>query len=127
MTGVTPGAVTEVAGQLSRSGNVVLDATGGGTITFDPDHARQRWTVSQIVVSTSQPPASTPIPTASVYVNSVLSPGNAQGSSWAGNRDTFTGETDVGPCDFLAVVFAGGIPGTTAYANVSGTRYTRVL
>lgn len=118
-------AVTEISGQLSRSGSVTLDATGAGVITFDPDNARQRWVVDQVVVSTNQAPSSTPVPIATVYVNDVSSPGNSQGSTWAGSRDTFTGTTEIGPCDFLAVHFTGGIPGVTATAVLSGTKYTR--
>lgn len=120
-----PAGVTEDAGILNKAGSVVLDATGSGVITFDPDNARQRWEVTRIPVSTSQAAGTTPIPRVSVSVNEPSSPGNGQGATWSGNLDTFTGLTDVGPCDFLAVTFTGGQPGTTAYANVSGTRYTR--
>lgn len=120
-----PAGVTEDSGILAKSGSVTLDANGGGSITFDPDNARQRWEVVRIVVSTNQPPGTAPIPAAEVFVNHQSSPGNSQGATWTGNMDTFTGLSDVGPCDFLTVVFTAGTPGTIAYANLSGTRYTR--
>jgi hypothetical protein len=120
-----PAQVSEVSGQLRKAGSVVLDASGYGEILFDPENARQRWEVTAVVLSTSQPPAVTPIPQVSVYVNHPSSPGNSQGSSWAGTKDTLKGLSNVGPCDFLAVVFSGGIPGSVAFANIAGTKYTR--
>ncbi|HEY1706423.1 MAG TPA: hypothetical protein VGG75_42665 [Trebonia sp.] len=128
--------VTEVSAPLKKSGQVVLDAGGSGVLTFDPDNARQRWEVSAVVVSTSQDAAATVVPVATVALNTVsiatMSPGNSRGASWSGNQDTFSGQTGVGPCDFLTIAFGpapgqdgSALAGVTAAAVVTGTKYTR--
>jgi hypothetical protein len=131
--------VTEVSGQLRQAGQVVLDANGDGVLIFSPASARDRWEVQTVVVSTNQAATATVVPVATMALNTVvtsqLSQGNARGSSWSGNQDVFTGLVDVGPADFLSVLFAPP-PGATAaqiavlagvigYATVTGTRYTR--
>ena len=62
----------------------------------------------------------------------VLAPGNNRGQSWSGNQDTFTGKTDVGPCDYLAIGFSPApgqsgavMSGVIAQAVVTGTYYVR--
>lgn len=124
--------VTEITGALKRSGNVTLDANGNGVIEFSPVHARQRWEVNGVIVSTNQAQTTSPVPIANVLVNgvyvgkvTVLSPGQSLGATWSGSQDTFSGTAQIGPCDNLSVAFTGGIPGTIAFANVLGTYYTR--
>lgn len=124
--------VTEASGVLKRSDSVVLDSNGNGTINFSPQHARQRWEVTAVVVFTNQGSTQIPIPQANVLINgvsfgsaTVTSPGQSLGSSWSGSKDTFSGNASVGPCDQMEVVFTGGVPGTRAFANVAGTYYTR--
>lgn len=130
---------TETASQLRRSGQVTLDANGLGTLTFDPDSANQRWVLDSVVVTTNQGATSTVIPTCTVGLNSTvlsqLSAGNNWGTTWSGNNDTFGGPIDVGPCDFISLMFApppGSTPaqlaalaGVIASANISGTKFTR--
>lgn len=126
----------EVVGLLRKSGTVTLDAGGHGTLTFDPDNAHQRWEVTGVVVSTNQDATATTVPVATLAVNTVsygtMSPGNQRGASWNGNQDTFRGQLDIGPADFLTVLFtppagSAGAPlsGVVATAVVSGTKYTR--
>lgn len=128
----TPDGYTETQAGLRKSGNVVLDASGNGTIPFTTENARQRWVINTVVVATSQAATATPVPQAGVYVNGVYlgaaattSAGGSEGVTWSGSQDTFAGSTELGPCDQLAVVFTAGIAGTTAYANLRGTKYTR--
>lgn len=127
---------TETESQLKKSGSVTLSASGNGVIIFDPDNARQRWMVTSVVVSTNQAANATVVPVAQVAKNTVdvtlLSQGNNFGASWSGNQDTFSGELDIGPCDFLTVAFSpppgqSGTPlsGVIAYATVTGQKYTR--
>jgi hypothetical protein len=115
--------VTEVQAQLRKSGSVTLNSSGNGVITFDPDNARQRWEVTSVIVSTNQAAAATVVPVATVALNTaditILSSGNNRGASWSGNQDTFQGQIDVGPCDFLTVAFSPA-PGT-ADKTVSGS------
>jgi hypothetical protein len=133
------GAVSETAGQLHVSGQVKLDSSGNGVLTFDPSNARQRWVVSSVVVSTNQAATATVVPLATVCKNTAivsnLSQGNNRGQSWSGNQDTFSGDIDISAADFLSVLFSpppgatspqiAALAGVIAYATVTGTRYTR--
>lgn len=129
-------ATTEIEGLLKKSGQVTLNASGNGVLTFDPDHANQRWVVETVVVNTNQMATATVIPVAHLAKNTValstMSAGNNFGATSSGNQDTFVGKMDVGPCDFLAVLFAppagnngAALSGVIASAVVSGTKYTR--
>lgn len=131
--------VTEAETQLSKSGQVTLDSSGNGVMTFDPSNGRQRWVVKSVVVRTSQAATATVIPVATVAKNTLiashLSQGNSRGQSWSGNQDVFTGEIDVSPADYLSIIFTpppgatGGqiavLAGVICYATITGTRYTR--
>ena len=127
---------TEIRSELKKSQQVTLDAAGHGTIIFDPDHANQRWEVTAVVVGTNQAATATTVPVATLALNTTsfgtLSAGNSSGASWNGNQDTFTGTWNIGPCDFLTVLFtppAGAgvdsLPGVVAFAVVTGSKYTR--
>jgi hypothetical protein len=136
---VPPGHWTETAGQLKQTGNVTLNASGIGTVTFSPVNANQRWVIGKVVVSTNQAATAVVIPYATLALNTVdyttLSQGLTRGTSWAGNNDSFSGSLDVGPCDFVSVLFyppPGSSPaqvaqlaGVIANAVVTGTSYTR--
>jgi hypothetical protein len=125
--------------QLKRSGQVTLNAAGQGVLIFTPNSARTRWLVTTVVVSTNQPAAATVVPVATLAVNTVslstMSPGNSQGASWSGNQDVFSGEWDVGACDFVSVLFSpppgstgaqiAQLAGVIASAVVSGQAFTR--
>lgn len=129
----------ETQQQLKTSGQVTLDAAGNGVLYFTPPSARQRWLVTSVVVQTNQAANATVVPVAQLALNTVsigtMSAGNNQGASWSGNQDIFTGEVDVGPCDFLAVLFTpppGAAPsqiaqlaGVIASAVVKGQSFTR--
>lgn len=127
---------TELTAALKKSGQVKLDANGHGVLTFDPDHANQRWEVDFVVVGTDQAATATTVPVVTLAMNTTafdtLSAGNNQGATWNGNQETFAGKWDVGPCDFLSVLFsppagAAGAPlaGVIGYAVVTGTKYIR--
>lgn len=130
---------TEVESQLRQAGRVTLDSSGNGVITMDPASGRERWEVTSVVVSTNQASTATVVPVATVALNTViasqLSQANSRGQSWSGNQDSFAGQVDVGPADFLSVIFsppAGAtgaqiatLAGVICYATVTGTRYTR--
>lgn len=134
-----PDAWIEVAAQLAARGSVTLDAAGNGVLTFGTDHANQRWVVTTVIVSTSQPSTATVVPYATCALNttslSQMSPGNQLGTSWDGNTDTFGGPAfDVGPCDFVAVLFypppgqpgaGAALAGVVASVVLRGTKYTR--
>lgn len=131
---------TESAGQLKLSNQVVLNAAGSGVIHFTTSSAHQRWEVTGVVVGTNQPANATVVPVAQTALNTIdpvtMSTGNQRGGSWSGNQDTGHGLIDVGPCDFLTVLFApppgstaqqiAQLAGVVAYAIITGTRFTRV-
>jgi hypothetical protein len=132
----TPAGIVETQTLLKKSATVTLDANGNGVITFDPDNARQRWEVTSLVSSTNQVAIATVVPVVTLAMNTpslaTMSQGNQRGSSWNGNQVTFQGEIDVGPCDFLSVIYsppAGtvGTPlaGIQATAVVTGSKFTR--
>jgi hypothetical protein len=133
---VPPDHWSESQGQLKKSGTVKLNASGQGTIFFTPDTARQRWVVDTVVVSTNQAFNAGTVPTVTLALNAnditTMSDGNNQGSTWSGNQDTFTGTTDVGPCDNFSVIFSPpsgqsgtSLSGVICKAVVYGVKYNR--
>ncbi|HZR54579.1 MAG TPA: hypothetical protein VFB06_34400 [Streptosporangiaceae bacterium] len=130
-----PAQAGEIESDLKKSGQVTLTASGG-VLSFDPDHANQRWEVSSVVCKTNQSSTATTVPVVTLALNttaaSTMSDGNNQGQSWNGNQVTFRGLTLVGPCDFLSVLWTppagqSGTPlvGVVASAVVMGKKYTR--
>lgn len=126
----------ESQAQLIKSGTVTLNSSGQGTIYFDPDTARQRWVVTGVQVTTNQAFNAGTVPTVNLALNSnditTMSDGNRRGASWSGNQDSWTGEIDVGPADFLSVIFtpptgqAGtSLSGVICKAVVTGVKYNR--
>jgi hypothetical protein len=135
-----PADWVEIATGLSLSSSVVLNTDGQGVIEFDPDSGNQRWEVTGVVVSTDQPATATTIPVATNALNcpfaANLNQSNTRGATWSANQDQWSGGTiDVSPADSFCVVFTPppGLSGTaiaplvgvTAYATVTGTKYTR--
>jgi hypothetical protein len=117
--------VTETSGELHRGGSVTLDASGGGTISLVTDNAWQRWEIDQVIISTNQAATAIPVPTAEVFVNSVMSRVNSKGATSSGNQDIRNGMVRVGRCDVLNIVFAGGIPGTVGSVVIEGKYFRR--
>ena len=126
----------ETEAQLKQSGTVRLNASGQGTITFDPDSARQRWVVTTVIVKTNQAFSAGTVPTVTLGLNAnsitTLSDGNQRGQTWSGNQDTWTGEIDVSPSDFLSVIFSPpqgqsgtSLNGVLATAVITGVKYNR--
>lgn len=136
---IVPDAWTESAGVLKVSGQAKLDANGNGAIYFSTPSGHQRWEVTGVVFGTNQPANATVVPVGTVALNaadiSTMSPGNNLGATWSGNQDVGRGNIDVGPCDFLTVLFSpppGSTPaqvallaGVICTAVISGTKFTR--
>lgn len=128
--------LVEVSGELKKSGQVRLNAFGDGVLIFQPDSGSQRWEVTSVVVATDQDVTATVVPIATLAINTVtlstMSAGNQRGASWSGNNDTFVGKINIGPSDFLTVLWSPApgqdltpLIGVTASAVVTGTKYTR--
>jgi hypothetical protein len=134
-----PAAWTETEQQLKQSNQIVLDVNGLGVLHFAPTSARMRWVISSVSVKTDQEANATVVPLARLALNtdtlSTMSDGNDMGASWSGNQDVFSGEWDVGPCDYMAVLFyppPGSSPaqiamlaGVNAKAVVTGSSFVR--
>lgn len=128
--------VSELRGQLKKSGQVTLNASGVGVLIFQPEHANQRWEVDSVVVFTNQAATATTVPNVELALNTVdpttMSAGNSQGSTWNGNQETFSGRIDVGEADFLAVLFTpppgtsgSALAGVIGSARLDGSKYSR--
>jgi len=127
----------EISSDLKKSKQITLDSGGNGVIIFDPDHANQRWEVTKIVVGTNQNATATVVPYVTPALNTVslatLSAGNQRGAAtWSGNNDVFSGLIDVGPCDFLSLIFSPpkgnsgtALSGVVGFAIVTGTKFTK--
>jgi hypothetical protein len=92
--------------------------------------------VNTVIVNTNQAFSAGTVPTVTVALNAndivTMSDGNQLGSTWSGNQDTYRGEIDVGPADFLSVIFApaNGQSGTSmsgvlCTAVITGVKYNR--
>lgn len=133
---IPPAHWGETTSALRKSAQAKLDANGTGTVFFSTDSANQRWVVTDIIVNTNQAAVATVVPwvTAALNTNTLteMSQGNNFGASYAGNQDQFSTSIDVGPMDFLSVLFyappgQSGTPlaGVIANAVILGTKYTR--
>ncbi len=136
---VPPDAWSETATQLRTSGKVTLNASGSGSISFTPDSSNQRWVITSVVVSTNQAATALCVPWATLALNTTditqMSQGNQRGTTYNGAQNTFSGAMDIGPMDFVSVLFYPPPGATTAQINalagvicsvvVQGTKYTR--
>lgn len=131
-----PARTGEVEAQLKKSGQVTLNSQGQGVLTFDPDNARQRWEITEIVVKTNQSATATTVPFVQLALNTVnittMSDGNMRGRTWNGNQETFTGLEHVGPCDFFSVIFmppvgasGAALAGVICSVVLTGSKFTR--
>lgn len=107
-------------GDWSRAGRAVLDGSGNGSIVIEPQNAWQTITIEHVVVSTSQPAGSLPVPTVKIYLNSETD-ANLHGGTRNGDLDTGRGRIVMGPVDVIRIRFTGGRPGDVASAIVHGT------
>ena len=136
---IAPSHWNETPSQLRKSGQVTLNASGNGALTFETDSSNQRWVITQIVINTNQPATAVAVPQCTLALNTTditqLSQGNTRGTSWSGNNDTFSASIDVGPMDFVSLLFfappgstvaqVAALSGVIAGATIQGVKYTR--
>ncbi|NUR38807.1 MAG: hypothetical protein HOV73_01805 [Streptomyces sp.] len=109
---------------LDESASVVLDASGNGTVTLQPESFRT-WTVTSINVRTDQAITAAPVPQATVYLGD-RSPGQIVAQTWMGNRSTAGGSSLlVQPSQPLIVEWTNGVPGSRATVSLYGTMSMR--
>lgn len=97
--------------------STTLDATGKGTVKIGPKRPNVGWSVNNVQVGTTD---SFPVPTASVYVGSVI-PANRIAATFNGSNDTTDVSIQLYPGEFLTVVWETGQPKVTATVTVAGT------
>ena len=136
---VPPDAWVEQASQLRTSGQVKLDSNGKGFLSFTSNSSNQRWVITSIVVSSNQSSTALCVPWATIALNttdiSQMSQGNQLGTGYNSSQNTFSGAIDVGPMDFISVLFYppsgassaqnSALVGVISCAVVLGTKYTR--
>jgi hypothetical protein len=108
---------------LDKDGRVVLDASGNGTVTLQPEGFRT-WRVTVINVRTTQTVTQTPIPQCTVYLGA-KGDGNIVAQTYMGNRSTATGNITVQPSQPLLIEWTNGVAGTTATVSLYGTQSMR--
>ena len=102
---------------LDRTAAVVLNASGGGFITFVPD-ALTIWDVKQAQVSTTSGPADAS--QAFLYRDAVL-PHRLIAQTSQGGGDSLSFEALLNAGDLLICVWSTGNPGDVAHLTVHGT------
>lgn len=107
---------------LDASGFVVLNASGNGTLTLQPESFRT-WTVTTINVRTDQGITQVPVPQCTVWLGT--KGGQMIAQTWMGNRATATGNTVVQPSQPLLVEWTNGVAGSRATAFLYGTMTMR--
>lgn len=121
---VFPGGDWTPVGEVRRRGLAHLGSNGNGSVTFAVNHSNQRWIIRYIGVSSDQAPTTTPYPTAVVYEGPQQA-GMADGATWTGNQDTFTGRFVMDACTDLTVAFTGGVVGSNITVIIEGTNELR--
>ena len=111
-------------GDIRRRLSVTLDGSGNGSVTFTVRHTNQRWVIEFVGVSTNQAPTVAPYPTATLYEGPQQA-GMADGATWTGNQDTFTGRFVMDACTDLTVAFTGGVAGSVATVVIEGANELR--
>jgi hypothetical protein len=103
--------------------SVVLNASGYGLVTFQPESFRN-WVVTSINVLTDQGPTTTPVPRCKVYLGGLG--GRVIAQTWMGNGDTASGgDVRVQPSQLLVVEWTAGVVGSRATAYLDGTMTMR--
>ena len=115
-------AAWQEVGPVRRRASVTLDGSGNGSVSFDLQHANQRWVIDTVFCTTSQAQTVSPYPQVITYVGGAQS-GVAEGASWVGNQTTLRGPQELTAADTLTVQFNGGAAGTVATVVIEGTNY----
>lgn len=103
--------------QQTSTARVTLDGSGNGSVVLGPVPAWQRWSLSRVVVSTSDTgPA---IPLCVVYIGSAEG-GRRLDATHSGNGDVsdFSSPVDLAAGYFLTVTWEGGTAGDAAVAEL---------
>lgn len=109
---------------LDTYGSVVLDASGGGVVTLQPEGFRE-WEVTAINVRTDQGVTATPVPQCTVYLGD-RQPGQIVAQTWMGNRASAGGSpVTVQASQPLITEWTGGVPGSRATVSLYGTMSMR--
>lgn len=107
---------------LNETGSVQLDALGNGTIRLSPGGARERWLVTLINTTCTQP-LTVAIPQMIVYRSSPVA-SNQIGGTFTANLDTDSSDQFLlNMNEDMYFVYSGGDIGAIATIRIEGTRY----
>lgn len=107
--------------QLHDSAQVVLDASGAGSVRLGPGRHGVSWTIRRVSVQTS---TATLVPVAKVYRGGIGDAGFISGT-FVGSFDSDDGlSEELNNGEYLTVAWTGGDAGATATATWSGEETT---
>lgn len=107
---------------LNEMGTVTLDINGNGQFTLAPGGARERWLVTLINTTCTQP-LSVKVPKLVVYRSSAV-PSNQIGGTFTANLDTNSTDSFLlNMNEGMVFVYSGGDFGAVATIRIEGTRY----
>lgn len=109
--------------KLDERASVVFDANGGGTVTFAPGGAREKWVINFITtVVTNVVPASNLVPQLILYRSAAI-PGNQLGGTFSAFQDTSTVVYELNMNEPIVCVFSGGDPASIGTVHIEGIRH----
>jgi hypothetical protein len=109
--------------KLDERSSVVFDANGGGTVTFAPGGAREKWVINFITtVVTNVVPASNLVPQLILYRSAAI-PGNQLGGTFSAFQDTSTVVYELNMNEPIVCVFSGGDPDSIGTVHIEGVRH----
>lgn len=107
---------------LYETGTTALDANGNGTIRLAPGGARERWQITLVTVTCTQP-LSIKVPTMTMHRTAPV-PQYRIGGTYSAILDTDSTDTFLfNMNEDVYFVFTGGDLGAIATVRIEGTRY----
>jgi hypothetical protein len=114
--------VTTGEGRLDRSGSVVLNAAGAGTVQVGPVPAGQEWELQRMTVFCTG--SNNPMPVCKVYDGVAGNEANLIDATYTGGQDVSDFGTPylLQQQESLFFVWSGGVPGAMATARLIGVQ-----
>lgn len=103
--------------QLLKSGNVTMDALGGGAIVLGPERGQEYWTITRIAVQNTSAAQSQ----CAIY-RDVISTQTLLFGSRAGNQDVASGDPplELQPSSRIIVAWTDATPGAVGTVVLEG-------
>lgn len=114
----------ETSAFLEEIGRVVLNASGGGSVTLRPSNAHERWVITSTVVRTTPNTGAQSACTTFVGAGGVVG-GTAVDTTYTGNNDSSDTRIEINTGSVFTAVWTGGNPVALASVTVTGERIQR--